>query len=123
MIRAIGGISSPWSPLRVAAAVDALVVGADDLGDRPVDADVAQQLGADLGMAADRRASRVGELAAALHDAVGEDELADVVQQPGRVRELLVALDIPTCARCRARTRRPPRSGARRASRARRACG
>ena len=40
-------------PVRVAAAVDALVVAADDLGDRAVAVDLGDQLGADLGMALD----------------------------------------------------------------------
>ena len=52
------GICLAGQPVRVAAAVDALVVGADDLADRAVHADVVQQVGADLRVAADRRASR-----------------------------------------------------------------
>ena len=48
----------------------------------------------------------VEQLAAALHDAVGQRELADVVQQAGRVGELLLALATSRAARrCRARTR------------------
>ena len=81
----------PGQPAWVAAAVDALVVGADDVRHRPVDAEVAQELGADLGMAAYAAPVGLLEHAAALHDAVGERELADVVQQSGRVRELLLA--------------------------------
>ena len=41
------------------------------------------------------RQSESLQLAAALHDAVGQRELADVVQQPGSVRELLLAARHP----------------------------
>ena len=61
----------------------------------PVDADVVQQVGADRRVAADRRPVLLGQRAPALHDAVRQREPPDVVQQPGGVGELLVALAHP----------------------------
>ena len=93
MIRAASGISSPDEAVRVAAAVDPLVVGEDDLGDRAVALDPLDEPRALLRMAADDlaicsvRQPRLGE-----QDRVGEDELADVVQEAGRVDDVLLAL-------------------------------
>ena len=70
---------------RVAFAVDSLVVGEDDLGDRPIAVERGDDAGALLGVAADQHPVLVGERHVGLQDAVGEDELADVVQQRGDV--------------------------------------
>ena len=110
--------------LRVAAAVDALVMCAHDLGHGAVDADVAQQLGPDVRVAPDAAPVGLRQPAAALHHAVRERELADVVQEPGGVGELLVALGHAAVLGDVARERRDSRAvAAPRASRARRACG
>ncbi len=44
IIREMSGMSSPLEAARVAAAVDALVVGPDDVGDRAVALDLAHDL-------------------------------------------------------------------------------
>ena len=75
---------------RVALAVDPLVVGEDDLGDRPVAVERGDDPGALLRVAADQHPVLVGERHVGLEDAVGKDELADVVQQRGDVDELLL---------------------------------
>ena len=76
----------------IAAAVDALVVAEHDVGDRAVALDAADELGALLGMELDDLPLLVGQLAVGDEDRVGEDELADVVEQAGGVDELLLAL-------------------------------
>ncbi len=70
MIFAISGISSPISPLRVAAPVDPLVVREHDLGDGAVHAEVLEHVGAQLGMALDRDPVLVGQRPATLGDPV-----------------------------------------------------
>ena len=95
MILAISGISSPVSPLRVAAPVDPLVVGQHDLGDRAVHPEVAQHVGAQLRVLLDRHPVLVGQRAAPLMHSIRQREVADVVQQPSGVRELLVLLAHP----------------------------
>ena len=76
---------------RIALAVDPLVVGEDDLGDRAVAVERGDDAGALLRVAADQHPVLVGERHVGLEDAVGEDELADVVQQRGDVDQLLLA--------------------------------
>ena len=76
-------------PARVALAVDPLVVGEDDLADRPVAVDRGDDAGALVGVALDQHPVLVGERHVGLEDAVGKDELADVVQQRGDVDQLL----------------------------------
>ena len=98
MILAISGISSSAEPLRVAAPVDPLVVRQHDLGDRAVHPEVAQHVGAQLGVALDRHPVLVGQGPAPLGDAVRQREVADVVQQTGGVRELASAALIPTAS-------------------------
>ena len=82
-MRAPSGISSPARPVRVAAAVPALVAGAHDAGH-------AGELGggADDALADDRVLAHVlplvlGELARGVQDRVGDRDLADVVQRGG----------------------------------------
>ena len=74
---------------RVAVAVDPLVVGEDDFRHRPVAVERGDHAGALLGMALDQHPVLVGERHVGLEDAVGKDELADVVQQRGDVDQLL----------------------------------
>ena len=74
---------------RIAFAVDPLVVGEDDVGDRAVAVQRGDDAGALLRVALDQHPVLVGERHVGLEDAVGEDELADVVQQRGDVDELL----------------------------------
>ena len=64
----------------------------DDLGDRAVALDALDELGALLGVELDQLPLVVGELAVGEEDVVGEDELADVVQQRGGVDQVLLAL-------------------------------
>ena len=75
---------------RVALAVDPLVVGEDDLRHRAVAVERGDDAGALLGVALDQHPVLVGERHVGLEDAVGEDELADVVQQRGDVDQLLL---------------------------------
>ena len=77
---------------RVAAAGELLVVVQDDLGDRAVALDALDELGALLGVELDQLPLVVGQLAVGEEDVVGEDELADVVQQRGGVDQVLLAL-------------------------------
>ena len=90
MIRASSGIVVAVQAARVALAVDPLVVGEDDLGDRAVAVQRGDDAGALLGVAADQHPVLVGERHVRLEDAVGKDELADVVQQRGDVDQLLL---------------------------------
>ncbi len=78
-------------PGRVAAAVDVLVVVEDRIGDRAVAVEPADERRPVLRMAADHRPVLVGE-DLGVEDAVGQRELADVVQQPRRVDEILFGL-------------------------------
>ena len=91
MIRASSGMSSPFEAARIALAVDPLVVGEDDLGDRAVAVERGDDPRALLRVALDQHPVLVGERHVGLEDPVGEDELADVVQQRGDVDELLLA--------------------------------
>ena len=75
---------------RIAFAVDPLVVGEDDLRDRAVAVERGDDAGALLRVALDQHPVLVGERHVGLEDPVGEDELADVVQQRGDVDELLL---------------------------------
>ena len=109
---------------RIALAVDALVVGEDDLADRLVAVDLRDDPRALGGVGLDRLPLLVGEPAAAgLEDVVREHELADVVQQAGRVGQLLVLRRRSRPGRrSRARSGRRRRCGARSSGRAGRAC-
>ena len=78
-------------PGRVAAAVDVLVVVEDRVRDRPVAVQAPHERRAVLRVAADHRPVLVGEHLG-VEDPVGQRELADVVQQAGRVDEVLVGL-------------------------------
>ena len=71
------------------------MVGAHDLRDRAVDAEVLEHVGAELGVLVDRLPVVLGQRALALHHAIGQREAADVVQQAGRVREVRLALADP----------------------------
>jgi hypothetical protein len=68
------------------------VVVQDDLGDRAVALDALDELGALLGVELDQLPFLVGQLAVREQDGVGQDELADVVQQRGGVDQVLLAL-------------------------------
>ena len=83
-------MSSPAEVARVAAAVDPLVVAEHDLRDVPVAVHAAHDVRAPLRVRADQLPVLLRQ-AHAGQRVVGEGELADVVQQPGRVDELLVA--------------------------------
>ena len=91
-MRAPSGISSPADAGRVAAAGELLVVVQDDLGDRAVALDALDELRALLRMELDQLPLVVGQLAVREQDRVGQDELADVVQQRGGVDQVLLAL-------------------------------
>ena len=92
-------------PGRVAAAVDVLVVVEDRVGDRPVAVEAPDERRAVLRVAADHRPVLVGE-DLGVEDAVGQRELADVVQQPGGVDEVLLGLAAADLLRQRARVAR-----------------
>ncbi len=77
---------------RVAEPVGPLVVGDDDVADRPVAVHLGDDAGALVGVAADLLPVLLGEANVGLEDAIREHELADVVQQAGGMGELLVAL-------------------------------
>ena len=77
---------------RIALAVDPLVVGEDDLRDRPVTVERGDHPRALLRVALDQHPVLVGERHVRLQDPVGEDELADVVEQRRDVDELLFLL-------------------------------
>ncbi len=76
---------------RVAAAVDVLVVVEDRVRHRAIAVEAPHERSALLRVAAHYRPVLVGE-DLGVQDAVGERELADVVQQPGGVREVLIGL-------------------------------
>ena len=95
LARRPGGAGSPCRP--------ALVVGQDDLGDRAVAVDLGDDPRALVGVHADDLPVALGERDVGLEDVVGEDELADVVQQAGGVDELLV---LRRAARARERSPR-----------------
>ena len=79
----------------VAAAAEALVVIEDDLGHGAVALDALHEFGALLGVELDQLPFLVRELAIREQDGVGKDELADVVQQRGRVDQVVLALGQP----------------------------
>ena len=56
----------------------------DDLGHRPVHAQVAQHVGAQLGVTTDRLPILLRERAALLHDSIRQAKPSDVVQQPSQ---------------------------------------
>ncbi len=93
----------PFEAARIALAVDPLVVGEDDLGDRPVAVQRGDHARALLRMAADQHPVFVGQRHVRLEDPVGEDELADVVQQRGDVDQLLLAARVAGALRDRPR--------------------
>ena len=76
---------------RVAAAVDVLVVVEDRVGDRAIAVEPADERRPVLRVAADHRPVLVGQ-DLRVQDAVGQRELADVVQQARRVDEILLGL-------------------------------
>ena len=88
-------MSSPCQPAGVAEAVDPLVVREDDLADRLVAVDLGDDPRPLVGVLLDLLPVGLGQLDVALQDPVGEHELADVVEQAGRVHELLVGLRKP----------------------------
>ena len=106
---------------RVAAAVDPLVVAEHDLRHLAVAVHAADDVGAPLRMRADQLPVLLGE-ARRGQRVVGEGELADVVQQPRGVDELLLARAAgPRRRPSPWRSARPPPSGARSCGRACRA--
>ena len=76
--------------VRVALAVPALVVAEDDLRHRRVGLHPRDDAGAVLRVAADDLPVLLGQRRGGEQDRVGERELADVVQQPGGVDEVLL---------------------------------
>ena len=76
--------------MRVALAVPALVVAEDDLRHRRVGLHARDDAGALLRVAAHDLPVLLGQRRGREQDRVGERELADVVQQPGRVDEVLL---------------------------------
>ncbi len=94
MMRDPSGMSSSGDAV-VAVPVVALVVAVDDVGDGSVALDAAHELGSLLRVELDGLPLLRRELAVGEEDRVGEDELADVVQESGRVDELLLALGKP----------------------------
>ncbi len=101
-------------PARVPEAVQALVVGEDDLADRAIAVDLRHDPGALLGVLADLLPVGVSQLGVPLEDPVREDELADVVEQRGRVDQVLLLLgEVGGQRRSRASSARPRRCGAR----------
>ena len=87
--------ASAGEAVRVALAVDALVVGEHGRGDLAHALDAQQQPGAVGGMALDQPPLGGMQLAAADQDVVGERLLAEVVQQAGGVDDRLLALGQP----------------------------
>ena len=76
---------------RIAAAVDVLVVVEDRIGDRAVAVEPADERRPVLRMAADHGPVLIGQ-DLGVEDAVGQRELADVVQQARGVNEILLGL-------------------------------
>src|SRR5439155_25084693 len=77
---------------RITGAVDALVVRMDDLGDGAIAGDPPDDTGALSRVLLDDLPVVVAQPAVGEQDAVRKDELADVVQEPGGVDELLFLL-------------------------------
>ena len=105
---------APVEPARVAAAVEALVVRRRRSGRRREGAATrSQDLARQRGVLAHRGPLVVGELPGLVEDAVGDAELADVVQQPGAAerRGCVRASSSSALRRARPRARRRPRSG------------
>ena len=94
----------------IAAAVDALVMGAHDLRDRTVDTEVFEQLRAQRRMQIDRLPVILRQRAVALHHAIGQRKAPDVMQQPRGMRKLRVALAHPALQRDVTRERRDRRA-------------
>ena len=86
MIIAPRGICSPRQPVGVAAAVEALVGGADQRRDRRQEGDPLQHAGADRGVGVHRPRSSGAQRAGLAQQLAGDADLADVVQQ-GAVAE------------------------------------
>ena len=105
-------------PARVPEAVEALVVGEDDLADRAVAVDLRDDPRSFLGVLADLLPVRVGQLGVPLQDPVGEDELADVVQQAAVWTRSCCSSVRPASGRSRASSGRRRRCGARSSDRA-----
>ena len=99
-------------PIRVAAPVDALVVGAHPLGDVG-EAGVQQDAGTDLGVAPHLLPLHVAQRAGLVEDRVGDPELAEIVQDAGGVDALHPLGGESAAPRSRARTRRTARMLAR----------
>ena len=121
MMRDGSGISLPIRPGRIAAAVDALVVVEDRVGDRAVAVERADERRAVLRVAADHGPVLVGQ-DLGVQDPVGQRELADVVQQAGGMDDfLLVLVGSRAPWPAPSRSARPRRRGARSSGRAGRA--
>ena len=88
------GIVVAGEAARIPAAVDALVVGEDDLGDVLVVGQMADELRAALGVALDDLPLLVRQLAGLEHP-VGEHDLADVVVQRRGVAQPLLGVRAP----------------------------
>ena len=78
-------------PGRVAAAVDSLVVVEDRVGDLSIAVERSDENGAFLWVVADDREILLGDDLGA-QDAIGPCELADLVQQAGRVDDVALLL-------------------------------
>ena len=87
MMRAPSGIWSPGKPIRVTAAVPALVVVQDPVGDG-VDAEALEHPEPDLRVALEDHPLRLGQRARLAQDLLRDRELAEVVQARGEPGEL-----------------------------------
>ena len=79
----------------VALAIDPLVMGEDYLGDRPVAVEGGDDPCTLLGVTLDQLPIALREWLVGLEDPVGEDELADVMQESGKLNQILIALGEP----------------------------
>ena len=94
MMRPPSGIDAAHESVRIAAAVPAFVVVADDLGDVRHGIVDFQDRGADLAVAAHLRHLRLGQASRLEQDGVGDADLADVVQIAADAdRHLLVLVE------------------------------
>ena len=92
MIRARSGIVVAVQTVRIAHAVDPLVMGPDDVSDLRIVVDVAEDPLADLGVLLHLPALLEGQRPRLLEEAGRQADLADVVNEATEMDELLLLL-------------------------------